>query len=162
MGLLSHPYTIGIPIDYEIDNYETPLVSACGWRGSPWAIDCVKTPVFETALSTHQTRLSGPHSIRWRDGQMGRRWCRQLRPSWTVSPRLSLSRFVAGAHAGAARGKQELHERRLRRDHGKSRVKRCRSVKDRSRLWKVGGRDRVRDLCCALHHAEFVFPLGSR
>jgi hypothetical protein len=52
---------------------------------------------------------------------------------------------------------QELHQRRLRIDHVRSRVKRCRSVKDRSRLWKVGGRARVRDLCCALYHAGFVF-----
>jgi len=35
---------------------------------------------------------------------------------------------------------QELHRRRLRIDHVKSSVKRCRSIKDRSRLWKVGGR----------------------
>jgi hypothetical protein len=44
---------------------------------------------------------------------------------------------------------QELHPRRLQIDHVHSRVKRCRSVKDRSRLWKVGVRDRVRDICCA-------------
>jgi hypothetical protein len=31
---------------------------------------------------------------------------------------------------------QELHQRRLRIDHVHSCVKRCRSVKDRSRLWK--------------------------
>jgi hypothetical protein len=53
---------------------------------------------------------------------------------------------------------QELHQRRLRIDHVQSRVKRCRSVKDRSRLWKVDVRDLVRDICCALHHAGFVFP----
>ena len=47
---------------------------------------------------------------------------------------------------------QELHQRRLRSDHVQSRVKRCRSVKDRSRLWKEGIRDLVRDLCCALHN----------
>jgi hypothetical protein len=47
---------------------------------------------------------------------------------------------------------QELHQPRLRIDHVRSRVKRCRSVKDRSRLWKVGGRARVRALCCALHN----------
>jgi DDE superfamily endonuclease len=59
------------------------------------------------------------------------------------------------------RANQALHQRRLRIEHVISSVKRCRSVKDRSRLRKVGGRDRVRDLCCALHHAGFVFPLGS-
>jgi hypothetical protein len=47
---------------------------------------------------------------------------------------------------------QELHQRRLRINHVHSRVKRCRSVKDRSRLWKEGIRDLVRDLCCALHN----------
>ena len=47
---------------------------------------------------------------------------------------------------------QELHQPRLRIDHVRSRVKRYRSVKDRSRLWQVGGRARGRALCCALHH----------
>jgi hypothetical protein len=54
---------------------------------------------------------------------------------------------------------QELHQCRLRIDHVRSRVKRCRSVKDRSRLWKVGGRDRVSDIFCALHNFGCVFPL---
>jgi hypothetical protein len=45
---------------------------------------------------------------------------------------------------------QELHCRRLRIEHVNSSVKRCRIVKDHSRLWKVGVRDRGRDLCCAL------------
>jgi hypothetical protein len=57
---------------------------------------------------------------------------------------------------------QELHQRRLRIDHGPSKVKRCRSVKDRSRLWMVDVHDRGRDLCCALHNAGSVFPFGSR
>ena len=57
---------------------------------------------------------------------------------------------------------QELHQRRLRIDHVNSSVKRCRIVKDRSRLWKVGVHDLVRDICCALHNAGFGFPLGSR
>src|SRR5438874_1794089 len=34
---------------------------------------------------------------------------------------------------------QELHQRRLRIDHVHSRVKRCRSVQDRSRLWRTVG-----------------------
>ena len=46
---------------------------------------------------------------------------------------------------------QELHQPRLRIDHVRSRVKRCHSVKDRSRLWKVGSRARVRALCYALY-----------
>jgi hypothetical protein len=53
---------------------------------------------------------------------------------------------------------QELHQRRLRIDHVHSRVKRCRSVKDRSRLWQVGVRDLVRDICWALHNARCVSP----
>jgi hypothetical protein len=31
------------------------------------------------------------------------------------------------------------------------RVKRCRVVKDRIRLWKDGVRDLVMEICCALH-----------
>ena len=57
---------------------------------------------------------------------------------------------------------QELHQYRLRIDSVHSSVKRYRSGKDRSRLWKMGGRDRVRDICCARHNAGFVFPLGSQ
>jgi len=45
-----------------------------------------------------------------------------------------------------------LHQRRLRIEHVNSRVKRCRIVKDRIRLWKKGIRDVVMELCCALHH----------
>ena len=47
---------------------------------------------------------------------------------------------------------QELHRCQLRIDYVHSSVKHCRSVKDRSRLWKVGGRALVRDICCALHN----------
>jgi hypothetical protein len=54
------------------------------------------------------------------------------------------------------RAHQDLHQHRLRIDHVQSRVKRWRSVTDRSRLWKVGDRDLVRDLCYALPHAGFV------
>jgi hypothetical protein len=57
---------------------------------------------------------------------------------------------------------QEVHQRRLWSDHVHNSIKRCRSVKDRRRLWKVGVRDRVRDLCCALPYARFVFPRGRR
>jgi hypothetical protein len=39
-----------------------------------------------------------------------------------------------------------------------SRVKRWRIVKDRSRLWKQGGRDRVRERCCALHNFRGRLP----
>jgi hypothetical protein len=47
---------------------------------------------------------------------------------------------------------QTLHQRRLRIEHVNSSVKRCRIVKDRIRLWKEGVRDRVMELCCALHN----------
>ena len=57
---------------------------------------------------------------------------------------------------------QELHQRRLRSAPVPRRVQRCHSVEGRSSLWQVGSPDRVRDLCCALPHAGFVFPLGSR
>ena len=57
---------------------------------------------------------------------------------------------------------QVLNQCRLRIDHVPRRVKRGRSVTDRSRLWQVGVRDRVRDLCGARHNAGFVFALGSR
>ena len=33
-----------------------------------------------------------------------------------------------------------------------NRVKRCRIVKDRIRLWKESFRDLVMELCCALHN----------
>jgi hypothetical protein len=45
-----------------------------------------------------------------------------------------------------------LHKRRLRIEHVNSSVKRCRIVKDRLRLWKEGVRDRVMEICCALHN----------
>jgi len=47
---------------------------------------------------------------------------------------------------------QALHQRRLRMEPVHSSVKRCRVVKDRSRLWKQGVRDRVMALCWALHN----------
>jgi hypothetical protein len=47
---------------------------------------------------------------------------------------------------------QTLHYRRLRIEHVNSSVKRCRIVKDRLRLWKTGIRDRVMEICCALHN----------
>jgi hypothetical protein len=50
------------------------------------------------------------------------------------------------------RANQALNQRRLRIEHVNSSVKRCRIVKDRSRLWKEGVRDLVMELCCALHN----------
>jgi MYXO-CTERM domain-containing protein len=45
-----------------------------------------------------------------------------------------------------------LHQRRLRIEPVHSRVKRCRIVQDRLRLWKEGVRDRVMARGCALHN----------
>jgi len=50
------------------------------------------------------------------------------------------------------RANQALHQRRLRIEPVNRRVKRCRSVQDRSRVWKEGVRDLVRELCGALHN----------
>jgi hypothetical protein len=47
---------------------------------------------------------------------------------------------------------QALRQRRLRIEPVNSRVKRCRMVKDRIRLWKRGVRDLVMELCCAPHN----------
>ena len=47
---------------------------------------------------------------------------------------------------------QALTQRRLRIEPVKSRVQRCRILKDRIRVWKAGVRDLVMELCCALHH----------
>jgi hypothetical protein len=48
------------------------------------------------------------------------------------------------------RANQAWHHRRLRIEHVHSSVKRCRIVKDRIRLWKVGVRALVMERCCAL------------
>ena len=45
---------------------------------------------------------------------------------------------------------QALPHRRLRIEHVNRSVKRCRMVKDQSRLWKEGVRDLAMELCCAL------------
>jgi hypothetical protein len=47
---------------------------------------------------------------------------------------------------------QALHQRRLRIEQVNRSVERCRIVKDRLRLWKEGGRDRVMEIGCALHN----------
>jgi hypothetical protein len=49
---------------------------------------------------------------------------------------------------------QARPQRRLRIEQVHRRVKRCRMVTDRSRLWKKGVRDLVRELCWALHHCR--------
>jgi hypothetical protein len=50
------------------------------------------------------------------------------------------------------RAHRTLNQRRLRIEPVNSRVKRCRIVKDRIRLWKQGVRDLVMERCCALHN----------
>jgi hypothetical protein len=47
---------------------------------------------------------------------------------------------------------RRLARRRVRTEHVNSRVKRCRIVRDTSRLRKAGVRDRVMEVCCALHN----------
>jgi hypothetical protein len=49
---------------------------------------------------------------------------------------------------------QGLHQRRLRIEQVHSSVKRCRLVKDRSRRWKEGVREVVREIGCALHNVR--------
>ena len=47
---------------------------------------------------------------------------------------------------------RRIARRRVRIEHVNSSVKRCRIVHDTSRLRKMGVRDRVMDVCCALHN----------
>ena len=47
---------------------------------------------------------------------------------------------------------RRIARRRVRIEHVNSRIKRCRIVHDTSRLRKAGIRDRVMDVCCALHN----------
>jgi hypothetical protein len=49
-------------------------------------------------------------------------------------------------------GNRKLARRRVRIDHVKSSVKRCRMLKETIRLWKDGIRDMVMEIGCALHH----------
>jgi hypothetical protein len=53
---------------------------------------------------------------------------------------------------------QALNQRRLRIEHVKSSVKRCRIVKDRIRLWQEGVRNLVMERCCALHNFRVRLP----
>ena len=57
----------------------------------------------------------------------------------------NLTRALKTAHRRIAR-------RRVRLEHVNSSVKRCRIVHDISRLRKAGVRDRVMEVCCALHN----------
>jgi hypothetical protein len=55
-----------------------------------------------------------------------------------------------------ARGQKAANRRIVRRrvhlEHVNSSVKRCRSIHDTSRFWKIGVRDLVMEVCCALHN----------
>ena len=50
------------------------------------------------------------------------------------------------------RANRRIARRRVRIEHVNSRVKRCRIVHDTNRLRKVGVRDLVMEICCALHN----------
>jgi hypothetical protein len=47
---------------------------------------------------------------------------------------------------------RRIARRRVRIEHVNSSVKRCHIVRDTSRLRKAGVRDRVMEVCCALHN----------
>ena len=47
---------------------------------------------------------------------------------------------------------RRIARRRVRIEHVNSSVKRCRIVHDTSRLRKAGVRDRIMEVCCALHN----------
>ena len=49
-------------------------------------------------------------------------------------------------------GNRRMARRRVRIEHVNSSVKRCRIVRDTNRLRKVGIRDLVMEICCALHN----------
>jgi hypothetical protein len=57
----------------------------------------------------------------------------------------TLSRAQKNANRRIARGRAHI-------EHVNSSVKRCRIVHDINRLWKAGVRDRVMEVCCALHN----------
>jgi hypothetical protein len=64
----------------------------------------------------------------------------------TKKPR---GRALTRAQKGANR---RIARRRVRIEHVNSSVKRCRIVHDTNRLRKAGVRDRVMEVCCALHN----------
>jgi hypothetical protein len=53
---------------------------------------------------------------------------------------------------GQKAANRRIARRRVRIEHVNSSVKRCRMVHDTSRLRKAGVRDRVMEVCCALHN----------
>jgi hypothetical protein len=52
---------------------------------------------------------------------------------------------------------RRIARRRVRIEHVHSSVKRCRIVHDTNRLRKTGVRDRVMEVCCALHNFRVRF-----
>jgi hypothetical protein len=122
-----------------------------------WLIDAALTILFLSATyagSTHDKRIADatPYPL-----PAGSRWLQDLgflaftldhvaiiMP--TKKPRgRALTRPQKAANRRIAR-------RRVRIEHVNSSVKRCRIVHDISRLRKVGVRDLVMDICCALHN----------
>ena len=47
---------------------------------------------------------------------------------------------------------RQIASRRVRIEHVNSSVKRCRIVQDPCRIFKEGVRDRIMEICCALHN----------
>jgi hypothetical protein len=66
-----------------------------------------------------------------------------------IPTRKPRGRKLTGSQKAANR---RIARRRVRIEHVNSSVKRCLIVHDTSRLGKVGVRDRVMEVCCALHN----------
>jgi hypothetical protein len=83
--------------------------------------------------------------------------------SWSpcVTPEVFVIRVRQERRREQSVAHQELHPRRLRIDHVHSRVKRCRRVKDRRRLWQQGIRALVRDLAVPSIMLGSSFPRGT-
>jgi hypothetical protein len=68
-----------------------------------------------------------------------------------IIPPTKKSRGHEWTRAQKARNRK-ISRRRVRIEHGNSRVKRCRRLKETIRMWKAGIRDVVMDIGCALHN----------
>ncbi len=68
-----------------------------------------------------------------------------------ISMPIKKPRGKALPHAQTAVNRR-IARRRVRIAHVNSRLKRCRIVQDTSRLRKVGAREQVMEICCALHN----------
>jgi hypothetical protein len=87
----------------------------------------------------------------------GSRWRQDLGFLACTLDHVELSRPIkkprgkALTHAQKAVNRR-IARRRVRIEHVNSRIQRCRMVQDTSRRRKVGARDQVREICCALHN----------